>query len=332
MDIGKYIGKFLLKNKYCSLPGLGVFDLKKIHAQINHSSTEVSPPRYLVTFNPIGSIDDTFASFIANFENVSISNASNNIKEYCVMVKEEIAKTGQFEIEHLGKLTMSAGKMVFTQSDDMNLGVEPAPIAPLEIKSASVADDGSGAKKEDYSYPPSRPNMQANANWMKMLIPILLFITLSVLGYLAFQFFKSQSSLTSDETVIENEVQVDTVQKAQMIDTTVTSLTDTTLKTVDTNKLSTTIIDTSKLVPAVVTKPINNGTLYKVAILTFDNEASATKKAEKLKSYGNNTTVMNRNNQYIVINTAAHPTNDTTKLVDSLRKMFNPKGPVYILK
>ena len=32
MEIGKYIGKFLIKNKYCSLSGLGVFELKKIPA------------------------------------------------------------------------------------------------------------------------------------------------------------------------------------------------------------------------------------------------------------------------------------------------------------
>jgi nucleoid DNA-binding protein len=118
MDINKYIGKFLLKNKYCSLPGLGVFDLKKEGAQTNVSSETISAPVYKITFTPVGSIDDTFASFIATAENVSISNASNNIKEYCKNVKEELAKSGKYDIEFLGRFSLSNNKIIFHQSDD----------------------------------------------------------------------------------------------------------------------------------------------------------------------------------------------------------------------
>jgi hypothetical protein len=329
MDIGKYIGKFLLKNKYCSLPGLGVFDLKKIGSQVQ--SGEVSAPKYQITFNPVGSIDDTFASFIANFENVSISNASNNIKEYCVMVKEEVAKTGRYEIENLGKLSLANNKLVFQQSSDLDLGYEPVAVAPLEMKPAATNEPGI-TRKDDYSYPPSKPYKNANTNWMKMLLPALILATLSVLGYFGYQYFQSSKG---DEPIHESEEQakVDTVQHATpLLNDTVVSAQDTTH--IDSSAIATKPVDTNATVTNVVppSKPVNNGTVYQVAILSFDNEASAIKKSDKLKSYGNNTSVVTRDGKYIVVNSAAQPMNDTTRLVDSLRRMFNPKGPVYILK
>lgn len=325
MDINKYIGKFLLKNKYCSLPGLGVFDLKKEGARPNPGNESISAPVYKISFTPVGSIDDTFASFIASAENVSISNASNNIREYCKAVKEELAKTGKYDIDFLGRFTMSNSKIVFHQSDDLDLGAEPAPLAPLLEK---VKAPETPANKPDYSYPPAR--RQKEIPVMKIAIPVILVLLLAVAGYFGYDYYQKNKVVEEVVKPVEpTEVdtlatQVDTIAMNQ-VDSTSSPVTDTTAH-VDTNA-------TATAPPPAQTAPASTGTGFNVAILSYDNEASATVKANKLKGYGNNVSVVPSNGRFlVVINNASNPLNDTTKLVDSLRRFFNPKGPVFIVK
>ena len=321
MDIGKYIGKFLIKNKYCSLSGLGVFELKKIPAY--ELKNEMANPSHLVTFTPIGSIDDTFASFIASFENVSISNASNNIKEYCINAKEEISKTGKFEIENLGKLTSSNRKIVFQQNADLDLGFASAPITPIEIKPISA--ETQEKIKEDFSYPPANTTYlrAKQTNWLKIAIPVLAIAGIAIAGYFGYNYYKNNLD-TKNEPTINAEtpaVQIDTI--ANTIDTT------TAIQQADTTKKDTvtTTIDTV----AKPTQPTAIGKEFKVSVFSFDNEASATAKVNKLNGYGNKASVVNSNGQFIVTLLASNPSNDTLKIVDSLRRFFNPKGQVHIM-
>lgn len=330
MDIGKYIGKFLIKNKYCSLPGLGVFDLQKSPARVNSTSSEVSKPSHIITFTPVGSIDDTFASFIAGFENVSISNASNNIKEYCIAVKEEVAKTGKFEIEHLGRLSMSGNKLVFQQASDLDLGFEPAPITPIEVKPAS--EEPKVEAKPDYSYPPATTTYRKNnSSWTKMILPLTLVALVAVGGYFGYDYYKKNSSSSESNTPAPEITEIDTLSTQDT--SSILPVTDTLKPSVaDSFATSAPITDTNATAVQAPTTPQASGPAYNVAVLSYDNEASAAAKAKKLKDYGNNTSVQNSNGRFYVIINASHPFNDTTRLVDSLRKMYNPKGPVFIMK
>ncbi|MBP6623689.1 MAG: hypothetical protein KA198_00870 [Chitinophagaceae bacterium] len=331
MDIGKYIGKFLMKNKYCSLPGLGVFNLQKNPAKLNVSNNEISQPAHLITFTPIGSIDDTFASFIAGFENVSISNASNNIKEYCIAVKEEVAKTGRYEIDHLGKLTMHNQKLVFQQAADLDLGFEPAPITPIEVKPAAE-ETNTPKDKPDYSYPPAVTTYRnSNKSWTKLVLPLTLLAVLGVGAYFGYDYYKKSASEEQAQPVSEVN-QIDTIVNAP--DTTLLN-TDSIPSAKDTFASNAAAIDTMSTIPPAAptaNAPTTNGPAYNVAVLSFDNEASANLKAKKLKDYGNNSSVINKDGRFFVVISASHPLNDTTKLVDSMRRMYNPKGPVFILK
>ncbi len=103
-----------------------------MHA-INTKEGEIKPAKFEITFSPLGTIDDTFASFVANHENVSISNTSNNIKEYCRAVKEEIVSArGKFTIPNLGFLTMQNGKITFVQTDELDMGAAALPLPPID--------------------------------------------------------------------------------------------------------------------------------------------------------------------------------------------------------
>jgi len=317
MDINKYIGKFLLKNKYCSLPGLGVFDLKKEGAQANASSETISAPVYKITFTPVGSIDDTFASFIATAENVSISNASNNIKEYCKNVKEELAKSGKYDIEFLGRFSLSNNKLIFHQSDDLDMGVEPAPLAPLVEK---LKAPETPANKPDYSYPPART--QRDIPIVKIAVPIVLVVLLAVGAYFGYDYYQKNKDVTPVEATIPEAAPV-------QVDTLATTIVPDSLHRADSTNAATDTAMQSASNSAAQTAP-QAASFYKVAILSFENEAGANGKATKLKKYGNDASVVSNNGRFFVVINAS--SNDTTKLVDSLRRFFNPRGQVFIMK
>ncbi len=317
MDINKYIGKFLLKNKYCSLPGLGVFDLKKEGAQANASSETISAPVYKITFTPVGSIDDTFASFIATAENVSISNASNNIKEYCKNVKEELAKSGKYDIEFLGRFSLSNNKIIFHQSDDLDMGVEPAPLAPLVEK---LKAPETPANKPDYSYPPART--QRDIPIVKIAVPIVLVVLLAVGAYFGYDYYQKNKDVTPVEATIPEPAPV-------QVDTLATTIVPDSLHRADSTNAATDTAMQSASNSAAQTTP-QAASFYKVAILSFENEAGANGKATKLKKYGNDASVVSNNGRFFVVINAS--SNDTTKLVDSLRRFFNPRGQVFIMK
>ena len=317
MDINKYIGKFLLKNKYCSLPGLGVFDLKKEGAQANASSETISAPVYKITFTPVGSIDDTFASFIATAENVSISNASNNIKEYCKNVKEELSKSGKYDIEFLGRFSLSNNKIIFHQSDDLDMGVEPAPLAPLVEK---LKAPETPANKPDYSYPPART--QRDIPILKIAVPIVLVVLLAVGAYFGYDYYQKNKDVTPVEATIPEAAPV-------QVDTLATTIVPDSLHRADSTNAATDTAMQSASNSAAQTTP-QAASFYKVAILSFENEAGANGKATKLKKYGNDASVVSNNGRFFVVINAS--SNDTTKLVDSLRRFFNPRGQVFIMK
>ena len=319
MDINKYIGKFLVKNKYCSLPGLGVFDLKKESASINVSKESISGPVYKITFTPVGSIDDTFASFIASAENVSISNASNNIREYCKAVKEQLAATGKYEIEYFGRFVMSNQKIGFEQAHDLDLGGEPAPLPPLPERSKQLE---SNVNKPDYSYPPAR--QQKEKSVLKIVIPILVLGLLATAAYFGYDYYKKNN--VPEETVIPAPIKkVDTM--ATVIDSAALHRADSIKALADTLHKPD---STSAHTPQATTTSAPSS--FNVAILSYETEAAANAKANKLKSYGNKASVQNYNGKFFVLINASVPFSDSTKLVDSLRRFFNPKGSVFIMK
>ena len=316
MDIGQYIGKFLVKNKYCSLSGLGVFELQKNAASIRHQDNTVAPLSHLITFNPVGSIDDSFASFIASRENVSISNASNNIKEYCIKAKQELNETGQFNIEHIGKLTLSNQKISFTQSSDLDLGYEPVAMPAAEIKTNATKSNGD--EKLDFSYPPSSKNYQTKSTPVMKYV-MLGGVALLLLGgvYMAYDYYQ-KNKIDTDELVRTNSTPAPSDQT-----------------TTNTSSIPT---DTSSQAASVNTPSTNNTPSvspgsHLVAVFSFSTQAAADAKAKKLTNYGNKASVIQKDSaNFVVTLEASHPLGDTTRLVDSLRKFFNPKGNVYIWK
>lgn len=311
MDIAKYIVKFLIKNRYCSLPGLGSFELEKKSAAINNEKGEIIPAKFEVRFSPLGSIDDTFASFIANHENVSISNTSNNIKEFCRAVKEEIAQNGKYTIANLGYLHVHNNKMAFVQTDELDMGTSALPLPPIDTNLKQNAN-----KKLDFSYPAAHTSYRRKKLSIgKFALPALLILLLAVGCYFAYQYIAENQGQDTPQT----EKSVLPLQKETIKDTSIKANGDTTQ------------VNAAQAPSSPQASPGANP-IYKVALFQTNTESIARAKAKKWENYGNLTDVQNVNGNFIVSILASHPANDTTLLVDSLRKFFNPKGQVFILK
>lgn len=304
MDIAGYIIKFLIKNRYCSLPGLGSFDLVKHPARVTEDKQEILPPTYEVKFSPIGSIDDSFSSFMANHENVSISNASNHLKEFCIKVKEELQHKGEFNLPNFGTLYMHNSIVDFKSGNELDMGLFAQALPTLEFK----VSDHSG-KKLDFSYPAAHRGYRRKKIALgKYLVPAIVGLLLCFGIYFAWKYISANKN--EDQPAQTNEVSSLSTDSASA-------------------KKGTVGVDSNSSSPVQVPGALP---LYKVAVYESNVEASASSKAVKWKKFGHLTEVQSNNGNYIVTILASHPLNDTTMLVDSLRRFFNAKGPVYILK
>lgn len=290
MDIAHYIGKFLVRQQYCSLSGLGVFELKKLPAALRPSEGTIVPPKYQVSFTPVGRIDDSFASFIAGHENVSINNATNNIKEYCASVKRQLSEHGQMTIPGLGRLIMQGEKINFEQSGDLDLGYESVPVPAPELKTATSQTESG---KLDFSYPPA-PRKRGSSTLLRLLLTAMAAVLLIGGLYLVLRSRSKHAGGESDN--------------------------------------ATGVPATDNPVVAASEQATGPTGTWKVAVYTFRSEKEATRKAKKLTKNGNNAAVARTDSTHFLVTLeASHPQGDTARLVDSLRKFFNPKGKVYIL-
>ena len=91
---------------------------------------------------------------------------------------------------------------------------------------------------------------------------------------------------------------------------------------------STTISTTdSSLIPAA---PSYDNSLVQVVIRTFKTDADAQSMASKFKSYGHNTgVIMKDSSTYLLTVGLTNPITDTTKVLDSLNKLFEFKTYIY---
>jgi hypothetical protein len=332
MDVSQYVGKFIVKNNFCSIPGLGVIEVKKTTSTYNASTNEMSSPVHYITFNPIGTIDDSFASFIANRENVSIANASNAISNFAKGVKLEATRRGKYELDYIGDFFYENNKLTFKQSNDFDLGHSAFQYKPLSSDQLSEpANSVTSTISKEYAGDSYAAVSSAGGkfNWSSALFLIILSGLLAAGAFMGYNYWQNNKSIEVHNEKENNSIpaikDTSTLNEITPLDT---SSQAATIPTADTTSISTNTPATSTPVAAA---PVAAGNSYKVAILTYSDQASADKKAARLKSFGNNAEVVNSNGSFVVaINST--PIADTAHLVDSLRMFFNPKGPVYIIK
>lgn len=298
MDIAKYIGLYLLKNNFCYLHGLGNLEIKRKPAV--YEGEALHAPEYEVTLTPGGSIDDALANFIATHEQTSISKAANALRDFSIATRAELAAGKEVEIPGIGKFEETNGIIRFIASQQIQHVPPPVPIIRMAKRTEEQPDFRRDAGEEKKS---------SEIAWGKIALLALLALIIVAAGVFAYRYF---SNMPADESTTQ-----DSVRTQPVIEPSIATLPADTLRTGDT---------------AVTPAPLTANGSYTVVLNSYSTRAAAERRASFLSRNGNEVDLLAQDSSnFLVVMHMPQGTADTTRMLDSLRRFFNPKG-VYILR
>lgn len=317
MDIAKYVGLFLIKNEYCYLPGIGNLEIRKKPASYDRENQQMNAPAFDILFRPtIGSIDDTFANFVATNERISIAHAANAIKDFCSRAKADLAEGRDLQVPGVGRFSGSGADLKFYT--DPSLQIQPKSI-PFFKNSTRSEHSKEKAISEIYQATEFREPkadeeiilQTPQVNWGKIITLSAIVLVLIAGAIFMFYYFNSRNNSSTDPAVADTTVHPETTAPADVVPA-------------DT---------TSQQVPAASVAGTDVTTSYNVVLREYTTSAQAEKRVAQLKSYGNNVTMVAKDSTtFYVVMPVTSPAADTGKVVDSLKRLFNPGGHVSIIK
>lgn len=330
MDIGQYVGLFLLKNEYCYLPGIGSLQVIKRSANFNKETLNTDAPGYEIVFvKGAGSIDDTFANFIANNERISIAQAANHLKDYAAACKLELNEGRDVIIYGIGKfISKNKGEDIFFETDP-GLRIQGKQIPYFKISDAveekkNATSISAIIEQTNFKQPKRDEEIvikPAQVNWGKIiLLSAIIVILLGLIVFFVYSFTKKDNNndavtnevLQTPTTILEQEDRV-----ASPVDTTVNNTAQDSLPS---------------SAPTVATS--TNGAVN-IVINSYTTAERAEARVKKLQSFGYNVSMKEigvDSLKYHTVLSFQGPVQDPNRLVDSIKKVLNPNGNVYLLK
>lgn len=318
MDVAKYIGLFLLKNGTCYVHGLGNLEYRRIPA--SYEGGKLMPPSHEIAVATASTIDDSLSNFIATNEQISISKATQAVKDFSTQARAALELGRAVEIPSLGVLQQVNGKQFFeTYSYLKNTG-EPIVIEKGMPKRHSEAR---GSKSEpqvnmpqperptpDYTYDYPEPAKNKGMGWGRIMLFVV--ILLAIIG--GFGFVLKNMMKPGGGPAIQPKAKVE-------------------LPKGDTVASQIPAVDTTAAVAAPAATAITDsmGRIhFKLILNTYPTRKKAEKRYNQLTSYGNTVELKaeDSNTYYIMMDIRAHAA-DTAHIIDSLRGKFNPNG-VYV--
>jgi len=313
MDVAKYIGLFLLKNGSCYIHGLGNLEYRRIPA--GYESGKLMPPSHEIAVVAASTIDDSLSNFIATNEQISISKATQAVKDFSTAARAELALGRTVEIPSLGVLQEVNAKLIFdTYPYLKNTGAPVAaekgmPKRHSEARNSKPEPQVNMPQPErpapDYSYDYPEPEKSKGMGWGR--IALFVFILLAIIGGIGFV-LKNMTKPGDRSEMPANNVKLpkaDTVASQMPTDTTA-------------ENISPAITDSMGRIQ------------FKLILNTYSTRKKAEKRYNQLTSYGNTVELKaeDSNTYYILMDIHA-PAADTAHVIDSLRAKFNPNG-VYV--
>jgi len=309
MDVAKYIGLFLLKNHFCYIHGLGNLELRKRAA--NYDGTALQAPSYEIIVTPVGSIDDNLANFIATNEQTSISKASNALRDFSTQSRSDLQAGKDVLIPNLGKFVEENGKIHFVT--DPHFQYTPPGIPTL--RNSKRIEDAATEQQQprpQFAYnpttanasdtPPSNPG--GSVNWLRVAVAVVILLIIIALGFGVYTYLKGRHTPSSQTQNVA--IYNDTTVKAPKVDTAQVKVDSTAVASMNsTDSLAT----------------------FKMVIDNYSTKKKADKRAEQMKSYGHDVTVIAEDStSYLIVMAVKCKPVDTSRVMDSLSHIFNPAG------
>ncbi len=321
MDIAKYIGLFLLKNKSCYIHGLGNLELSRKPA--TYVNKTLVSGAYEVNVVPAGTIDESLANFIANTEQISISKATAALKGFSAETKKQIEAGQYVHIPAFGKFAETNGKLQFITSPQLQFA--PAPIPAERVAPRRTDNTPAAAPSQPVAAPiPTPPAIDTSSpfddesegtrlNWPRILLVLALLVATAAIAIFGYRYVKNRSK---NNAPIVNQDSIATVTATPSID-------------------EGTVMDTTQAESIAVKDSVSpaiqpaNGALvnFKVILNVYDERAKAEKRLQRLRSFGNKVDLIAEDsNTYFIIMPVSAPAKDTSRILDSLERNFNPDG------
>ena len=138
------IADYLLENKQCHIPSLGVLSIKKTPASFNFSEQTMSAPIPTILFEKKDIDSDKLAEFIAAKKNINIADANNLIADFSASVNF-LSEQDKIEIQGFGHFCKKANGKVEFESATTNPAFLPdvqavKVIHPNETHNITVGD------------------------------------------------------------------------------------------------------------------------------------------------------------------------------------------------
>lgn len=333
MNVAKYIGLFLLKNNSCYIHGLGNIELRRKPATFD--GRNLLAALYEVVVAPTMNIDDSLSNFIATNEQISISKATNALKDFSEEAKMDLQAGKDVHIPSLGSFSEVNGKLIFNTAPYLQLAMpalpadksipkqsgEKKPIPQLTDYAQPVNTPAytSPSAKRSYEIPVEEKE-KAKLNWGRIIFFILiLFAIIAGIVFAARHMLQpggmninsNKPQIHLDTPVIETvpKEQTPIVDSAQLVDTAISMPEETATTT-----------------PATTAQAVQMANM-KVIIGTYDERLKAERYLSKLQKAGVNVELKaDDSNAYYVVIPVAYPVNNKAKTLDSLRRRFNPLG------
>ncbi len=314
MDVAKYIGLFLLKNNFVYIHGLGNLELRKKSASYDGSSLQ--PPAYEIVMSSQGSIDDNLANFIATNEQISISKASNALREFSQAARAELQAGKPVVIPAVGSFVEERGKIVFVT--DANFSYAPPSIPSIRV--ARRQDETVYTTNADIPVVKPRyidPDTEVETtgiSWVKIAAWGIILIAVCAGAYFGIQYMRSHDN-TNVAPLIQ-PVLTDSLQQPASVNI------------VDSTQLE---VDSMARMNAADSALLS----FDVIVNTYTNLAKAQERAGKLKSYGHHAEMVAEDDSsafYVIIPITNIAPADTSALLDSFRRTFRPVNGIKMLQ
>lgn len=312
MDIAKYIGLFLIKNEYCYLPGIGNLEIRKKPAQYNRETQEMSAPEHEILFRPtIGSIDDSFANFIATNERISIAHAANSIKDFCSRAKQDLAEGRDLQVPGIGRFAGHGPSLQFFTDPSLQIQAKAIPYFKNSTRAESQKEKAISEiyQSTEFKEPKADEEIILQApqvNWGKIIMLSVIVLIVIIGAIFIYNYAKGDGTTTAPI--------VDSPQVAEQPAAAPPPA--------DTNTA-----------PAANATGANGVLNYKVILQQYPTQAQAEKRVAQLKSYGNNVEMASADSAtFYIVMPMSTPAADTGRIVDSLKRVFNPGGNVRVMQ
>jgi nucleoid DNA-binding protein/Flp pilus assembly protein TadG len=231
MEVAKYIGLFLLKNNSCYIHGLGNIELRRKPA--TYDGRNLLSAIYDIVVVPANTVDDALSNFIATNEQISISKASNALKEFTEAAKVDLAEGREVAIPSLGSFAQVNEKLHFVTTSLLQHQYAGIPAEKTAAKRTDekrpipqAAYQHTQAATQDYTFTPpvqheslSYPQQEEEEEkkrgivWWRLILFILILAALiGGIGFAVRNMLRTGGNASVDSSLIQKQiVPVDTL-------------------------------------------------------------------------------------------------------------------------